>query len=50
MSNLTIKEREIKSNKSSNDLNIKLIEGTNGTISYMKKYIDNGENFKNIVH
>ena len=30
----------------SNDLNIKLIEGTNGTMFHMKDYINNGENFK----
>ena len=37
-------ERKMKFNKLSNDLNIKLIEGTNDTISYMKDYINNGEN------
>ena len=37
-------EIEIKSNKLSNDFNIKLIEGTNGTISYIKDYINNKEN------
>ena len=44
MANLAIKE--IKCNILSNDLNIKLIEGTNGTIFYMKDYINNGENLK----
>ena len=34
----------MKFNKLSNDLNIKLIEGTNSTISYIKDYINNGEN------
>ena len=38
MSNPT-KEREMKFNKLSNDLNIKLIEGTNSTISYMKNIL-----------
>ena len=36
----------MKLNKLSNDLNVKLIEGSNGTISYMKDYINNGENLK----
>ena len=35
-----------KINTGSNDLNTKLIEGTNGTVSYMKDYINNGENLK----
>ena len=47
MSNLTkINKIEMKFNKWSNDLNIELIEETNGTISYTKDYINNGENLK----
>ena len=37
-------EREMKFNRLPNYLNIKLIEGTNDTIFYMKDYINNGEN------
>ena len=44
MSSLT--KIEMKLNKLSNDLNIKLIEGTNGTITSRKDYINNGENLK----
>ena len=43
MSNPTIKEREMKFNKLCDNLKIKLIKGTKSNISYMKKYIDNGE-------
>ena len=43
MSNPIIKEREMKFNKFSNDQNIK---GTKNKISYMKKYINNGEYLK----
>ena len=46
MSKPTIKEREMKFNKLSNDWNIKLIEGTISTVSHMKDYINNGENLK----
>ena len=44
--NPTIKEREMKFNILSNDLNIKLIKGTRNSIFYMKEYINNGENLK----
>ena len=44
MSNLSIKERNIKFNRLSNDLNIKLIKGTKNSILYMKDRVNNGEN------
>ena len=44
MSNPTIKEREMKFNILSNDLNIKLIKRTRNSIFYMKEYINNREN------
>ena len=37
-------EIEIKFDKLYNNLNITLIEGTDFTISYMKDYINNGDN------
>ena len=43
MSNPTIKERQMKFNKLCDNLKIKLIKRTKSNISYMKKYIDNGE-------
>ena len=47
MASLTkISKREMKFNKLFNDLNIKLKEGTNYTISYMKDYINNEGNLK----
>ena len=46
MSNSAIKERKRKFRNSSNDLNIKIIEGTNNTISYKKHYINNGQKLK----
>ena len=47
MSSLTkINKAEMKLNKLSNDLNIKLIERTNDTIYYMKDYISNVGNLK----
>ena len=39
MSNLSIKEKKMKFNKLSNDLNIKLIKGTKNSILYMKDHI-----------
>ena len=44
MSSLTKKERKMKFNKLSNDINSKLIKGTKNSILYMKDYINNGEN------
>ena len=41
MSSPTIKEREMKFNILSNDLNIKLIKGSSNSIFYMKEYINN---------
>ena len=43
---LSIKERKMKFNKLSNDLNIKLINGWELYISLIKKNIDNGKNLK----
>ena len=43
MSDPIIKEREIKFDKFSRDLNIRLTKRTKNNISYMKKYIDNRE-------
>ena len=39
MSNLSIKEKKMKFNKLSNDLNIKLIKGTKNSILCMKDHI-----------
>ena len=44
MSNLSRKERNIKFNRLSNDLNIKLIKGTKNSMLYMKDRVKNGEN------
>ena len=46
MSNSAIKERKRKFRNSSNDLNIKIIEGPNNTISYKKHDINNGQKLK----
>lgn len=46
MSSPTIKERKLKLNKISNDLNNKLIKWIGNATFYMKDYIDNGENLK----
>ena len=46
MSSPTIKERKLKLNKISNDLNNKLIKWIGNSTFYMKDYIDNGENLK----
>ena len=43
MSNLSIKERKVKFNKLSNDLNIKLIKEDRNFILNIKKYINNGK-------
>ena len=42
MSSLSIKERKMKFNELSNDLNIKLIKGIKNSILYLKGHINNG--------
>ena len=44
MSNLSIKERKMRFNKLSSNLNIKLIKGNRTFILYMKNYVNNGQN------
>ena len=42
MSSLSIKEKKMKFNELSNDLNIKLIKGIKNSILYLKGHINNG--------
>ena len=41
MSSPTRKERKMKFNKLSNNLNVKFMQGTRNSILYMKDYINN---------